>query len=290
MEDSSSNSVGSTTRSSGFGSMASNVPPPGQVVPAVGAMPTMPVPPVQTIADVDQSQPTLPTTVPPISSNVAQPVPPVGVAHGNGNGFSNGATHSNQVNSTTSSSKPEYAAIPPPAVVTLSSSSAGQVGAMSDEQKVAQLSEEAEKAKQEELQKKLMEGQEPATIAQQENMQIKGQSARHLVMQKLMRDQPQSVVVVLRNMVGPEDVDEELQEEIEEECGKYGEVERVIIYQEKQGEEEDAPIIVKIFVEFKQSASAKKAKDALHNRFFGGRVVVAQIYDQELYENQDLSG
>lgn len=105
-----------------------------------------------------------------------------------------------------------------------------------------------------------------------------------------MRDQPQSVVVVLRNMVGPEDVDEELQEEIEEECGKYGEVERVIIYQERQGEEEDAPIIVKIFVEFKQSASAKKAKDALHNRFFGGRVVVAQIYDQELYENQDLSG
>ena len=105
-----------------------------------------------------------------------------------------------------------------------------------------------------------------------------------------MRDQPQSVVVVLRNMVGPEDVDEELQEEIEEECGKYGAVERVIIYQEKQSEEDDAPIIVKIFVEFKQSASAKKAKDALHNRFFGGRVVVAQIYGQELYENQDLSG
>ena len=105
-----------------------------------------------------------------------------------------------------------------------------------------------------------------------------------------MRDQPESVVVVLRNMVGPEDVDEELQEEIEEECGKYGEVEKVIIYQERQGEEEDAPIIVKIFVEFKQSASAKKAKEALHNRFFGGKVVVAQIYDQELFENQDLSG
>jgi len=290
MEDSSTNSATTSTRSSGFGPIAGNVPPPGQVVPSVGAMPTLSVPPVQSIADAEQSQPTIPTTVPPISSNVAQPVPPIGVVQGNGNSFSNGATHSNQVNSTTSSSKPEYAAIPPPAVVTLSSSSAGQVVAMSDEQKVAQLSEEAEKAKQEELQKKLMEGQEPATIAQQENMQIKGQSARHLVMQKLMRDQPQSVVVVLRNMVGPEDVDEELQEEIEEECGKYGAVERVIIYQEKQSEEDDAPIIVKIFVEFKQSASAKKAKDALHNRFFGGRVVVAQIYDQELYENQDLSG
>ena len=107
---------------------------------------------------------------------------------------------------------------------------------------------------------------------------------------QLMRNQPESVVVVLRNMVGPEDVDEDLQEEIEEECGKYGEVEKVIIYQERQGEEEEAPIIVKIFVEFKQSASANKAKEALHNRFFGGRVVVAQIYDQELFENQDLSG
>ena len=105
-----------------------------------------------------------------------------------------------------------------------------------------------------------------------------------------MRDQPESVVVVLRNMVGPDDVDEELQEEIEEECGKYGEVERVIIYQERQGEDDDAPVIVKIFVEFKNSSSAIKAKDALHNRFFGGRVVVAQIYDQELYGNQDLSG
>ena len=105
-----------------------------------------------------------------------------------------------------------------------------------------------------------------------------------------MRDQPQSVVVVLKNMVGPEDVDEDLQEEIEEECGKYGEVERVIIYQERQGEDDNAPIMVKIFVEFKEHASARKAKEVLHNRFFGGRVVVAQIYDQELYENQDLSG
>lgn len=41
--------------------------------------------------------------------------------------------------------------------------------------------------KQEELQKKLLEDVEPQTLQQQENMSIKGQSARHLVMQKLMR-------------------------------------------------------------------------------------------------------
>merc|ERR1711983_449829 len=81
---------------------------------------------------------------------------------------------------------------------------------------------EAQKKKQEELQKKLMEGQEPATLQQQENMSIKGQSARHLVMQKLMRTQSESVVICLRNMVTPEEVDDDLQDEISDECSKYG--------------------------------------------------------------------
>ena len=53
-------------------------------------------------------------------------------------------------------------------------------------------------------------------------------------------------------MVGPEEVDETLQDEITEECNKFGAVERVIIYQERQSEEEDAEVIVKIFVEFSQ--------------------------------------
>ena len=56
--------------------------------------------------------------------------------------------------------------------------------------------------------------------------------------------------MVLKNMVGPEDLDDELEAEVTDECGKYGNVNRVIIYQEKQSEEDDAEIIVKIFVEF----------------------------------------
>lgn len=55
-------------------------------------------------------------------------------------------------------------------------------------------------------------------------------------------------------MVGPEDLDEELESEVTEECGKFGVVNRVIIYQEKQSEEDDAEIIVKIFVEFHRQA------------------------------------
>lgn len=110
----------------------------------------------------------------------------------------------------------------------------------------------AHQKQQEELQKKLLEETEPQTLQQQENMSIKGQSARHLVMQKLMR-KVESRVVILRNMVAPEDVDESLQEEIQDECSKFGVVEHVIIYNERQSEDdEDAEVIVKIFVAFNQ--------------------------------------
>merc|ERR1712080_705884 len=141
----------------------------------------------------------------------------------------------------------------------------------------------------EELQKKLLDTDEPQTLQQQEDMSIKGSSARHLVMQKLLRNN-ESRVVILRNMVGPEDVDETLQDEITEECNKFGAVERVIIYQERQSEELDAEVIVKIFVEFKEHKEAEDARSSLNGRFFGGRQVRGELYEQTLFEHNDLSG
>lgn len=99
----------------------------------------------------------------------------------------------------------------------------------------------------------------------------------------------QSTVMVLRNMVGPEDIDDDLEGEVTEECGKFGSVNRVIIYQEKQGEEEDADIIVKIFVEFSMASEMNKAIQALNDRWFGGRKVVAEVYDQDRFNSSDLS-
>lgn len=99
----------------------------------------------------------------------------------------------------------------------------------------------------------------------------------------------QSTVMVLRNMVGPEDIDDDLEGEVTEECGKFGTVNRVIIYQEKQGEEEDADIIVKIFVEFSAASEMNKAIQALNDRWFGGRKVVAEVYDQDRFNSSDLS-
>ncbi|XP_041039061.1 poly(U)-binding-splicing factor PUF60-like isoform X1 [Cetorhinus maximus] len=135
---------------------------------------------------------------------------------------------------------------------------------------------------------KLLDTERLEMLSEQEHMSISGSNARHMVMQKLLRKQ-ESTVMVLRNMVGPDDIDDDLEGEVTEECGKFGAVNRVIIYQEKQGEEEDAEVIVKIFVEFSLASEMHKAIQALNGRWFGGRKVIAEIYDQDRFDNSDLS-
>lgn len=139
------------------------------------------------------------------------------------------------------------------------------------------------------LQKKALEEEQSQTLDQQENMKISGSNARHMVMQKLMR-KSDCRVMVLRNMVGPEDLDDELETEVTDECGKFGTVNRVIIYQEKQSEEEDAEVIVKIYVEFSKQEEVECAINSLNGRYFGGRVVRAEKYDQDMFDANDLSG
>lgn len=180
-----------------------------------------------------------------------------------------GATAPNlglKISSPSSASNQQSSAIPtpgvlPPTVIQQATSVTTAASAtLADSQNPHVTSEELVKQKQEELQKKLMDEGEP-TLQQQESISIKGQSARHLVMQRLMRPRD-SKVVILRNMVGPEDVDETLQEEIQDECSKYGLVEKVIIYKEKQTDNDDddfGDVIVKIFVEFSM-LSGKKIK------------------------------
>ncbi|CAF5224557.1 unnamed protein product [Rotaria magnacalcarata] len=92
-------------------------------------------------------------------------------------------------------------------------------------------------------------------------------------------------------MVGPEDVDDDLQQEITDECSKYGEVIKVVIYTEQQGDDDDnAEQIVKIFVEFQTSKQAEKTIESLNGRYFAGRMIKAELYDQMAYQAEDLSG
>lgn len=121
------------------------------------------------------------------------------------------------------------------------------------------------------------------SLASQEGLEIRGNEARHLLMHKLMKTN-RSTVVVLKNMVTIEECDDELEVEIREECTKYGKVEEVIIAQDP------ANGSVKVFVRFGDSQEADKAKQALDKRFFAGREITAQIYDQVLFDHQDYSG
>ncbi|CAG2179962.1 unnamed protein product, partial [Oppiella nova] len=177
----------------------------------------------------------------------------------------------------------------PPVTVANNSNNTNSVGAVA----TGAMGTAAAALAAKELELKLSEANsnvdESQTLQQQENIVIKGSNARQMLMHKLMRKN-ESRVIVLRNMIGIEDLDDELEQEVTEECGKFGFVNRVIIYQERQSEEDDADIVVKIFVEFSQQSEAIKGRDALNGRFFGGRTVKAELYDQILYEDNDLSG
>ncbi|XP_054741697.1 splicing factor 45 [Anastrepha obliqua] len=95
-----------------------------------------------------------------------------------------------------------------------------------------------------------------------------------------------SKVVLLRNMVGPGDVDEDLEPEVKDECNtKYGEVASVIIHEAFGTTPEEA---VKIFVEFKRIESAIKAVVDLNGRFFGGRQVRAGFYNFDKFKSFQL--
>ncbi|XP_063888356.1 splicing factor 45-like isoform X1 [Scylla paramamosain] len=96
-----------------------------------------------------------------------------------------------------------------------------------------------------------------------------------------------SKVALLRNMVGPGEVDDELEPEVREECnGKYGAVVQVVIFEIPKAVPEEA---VRIFVEFQRVESAIKAIIDLNGRFFGGRQVKAGFYDHENFKAYRLN-
>lgn len=103
---------------------------------------------------------------------------------------------------------------------------------------------------------------------------------QYQLMQRLNRKSLKNVIV-LRNMIGTEDVDDELNSEVEEECTNYGAVKSVYIHVLDD--------VVKIFVQFEDNEGAQKAQEALNGRWFGGRSVIAEFYDIERFDEQDYS-
>ncbi|KAJ1258119.1 hypothetical protein BS78_10G049600 [Paspalum vaginatum] len=101
-------------------------------------------------------------------------------------------------------------------------------------------------------------------------------------------DGPPTRVLLLRNMVGPGEVDDELEDEVASECAKYGTVSRVLIFEITQADF-PADEAVRIFIQFERAEEATKAMIDLQGRFFGGRVVQATFFDEEKFGRNELA-
>jgi len=94
-------------------------------------------------------------------------------------------------------------------------------------------------------------------------------------------------VLLLLNMVGPGEVDEGLQGEIEEECTKYGPVEKVSILESKEPDA-DPTTAVRIFAKFAKQESSMKALVDLNGRNFGGRQIAASFFAVDKFDAGEL--
>ncbi|OEH76228.1 RNA recognition motif-containing protein [Cyclospora cayetanensis] len=85
-----------------------------------------------------------------------------------------------------------------------------------------------------------------------------------------------SSVLLLTNTVAPEEVDDDLKEEMREECRRFGDVDAVQVEIIKGD--------VRIFVAFKEAGAAAAAAPQLHGRWFGGRQIKVRYYEKAAYE------
>ena len=98
-------------------------------------------------------------------------------------------------------------------------------------------------------------------------------------------------VLCLLNMINEEElVDddeyEDILEDIQTECSKYGQVKSVEIPRPIPGVE--VPGVGKIFVEYHSKSDCQKAQQALTGRKFANRVVVTSFYDPDKYHRRQF--
>ncbi|KAJ3208999.1 hypothetical protein HDU82_001587 [Entophlyctis luteolus] len=98
----------------------------------------------------------------------------------------------------------------------------------------------------------------------------------------------ESRVILLLNMVGPGEVDEDLEEETASECSKFGRVVNVKIFEAKVGPNIQQDEAVRIFVKFEEVDAAREALSKMDGRFFGRRAIRATFFDELQFNSGNL--
>lgn len=98
-------------------------------------------------------------------------------------------------------------------------------------------------------------------------------------------NRPPTRVLLLLNMVGRGEVDEDLKEETEEEAAKFGNLLQVKIVEAPEAPDDEA---VRIFCEYERKEEATRAFMTMNGRVFGGRTVKGRFYCEERWGKDDL--
>eukprot|EP00455_Lapot_gusevi_P055724 TRINITY_DN9100_c0_g1_i5.p1 TRINITY_DN9100_c0_g1~~TRINITY_DN9100_c0_g1_i5.p1 ORF type:complete len:413 (-),score=101.36 TRINITY_DN9100_c0_g1_i5:29-1267(-) len=93
--------------------------------------------------------------------------------------------------------------------------------------------------------------------------------------------------ILLKNMIGRNEVDPDLEVEVREECENYGEVKQVVVHIDKKTSNDDEAVL--IFVKFASPEAASRARSQLDKRFFGGRVVKAEFFDDGKFDRHEFA-
>ena len=94
-----------------------------------------------------------------------------------------------------------------------------------------------------------------------------------------------SRVLLLTNMVKPDEVDANLLRVINEGCSEYGKVTKVTYKVARPGLEEET---VRIFVQFAEEAAAREAYIGLDGRFFNSRTVRVCFFPEDTFDANRL--
>ena len=115
------------------------------------------------------------------------------------------------------------------------------------------------------------------------------QRAKQSGIEKRFNPKRETTVVVVKNVVGPGEVDADLKGEVVEECSKYGRIlDSKIIDLSVEKDDVDPTEAVRIFLKYQDVSQSKFAVETLNGRFFAGRTLGCEFFDVARFDKDEL--